>query len=540
MKTLLSLFALMISTQFALANEAGFDGLQNDITPQDEALAEDYMHQGVADRTFYDLCGGTADEDVSGSDRRANRKADEYDVSKDGYVNSDLCTAEHGARTKSGQFFEAMLPAVTKAYAIIGIAPSLIGNNPDAGKLKQKDGSEAKQDICKFIPLVGEGVNSAQQQISNSNTQQNFEAAQPQFRQRAAFEALIDSHETSKTAATMQSVVYGSTAACYGVYAATGTAWAEGNMLILKIGAASLISFFYGKKAVAHKRRAEAIQKLIDKFPKNGDCNPVTETTCFCNEISSYETDPANYKKYCVPDQMAGAKQNGPGAYVCADAKGKVDPSCECEKTNSCIDKTLKMAALDLGFPPTMLKDPLASLKPLSAGFGAGTLGASDSRNRNIAKKLMNQYKPKKPINLSPAQLKLAKQMNKMGIPKALAARMASMPTGSNTSLPAGLADISGGNFGKTAIANLRKPKPKFQKGGSVAKKSSRSSNPFGKFGKRGGGSRGGIQIDGSYAKKATLAAEIHSNTDVSIFRVISNRYQRTGWKQFPDAFEAQ
>lgn len=495
---------LILTCTLAFASEEAFQ------TEDQERLADDYIHQGLADRTYFENCSSNGDTDG------------------DGYRDADLCNNSDSAFiSKDMQMVEALVPVVAQAYSMIGMA---------GGGLKKKDSGKDQKDFCKFIPFVGEQVNTALNMFANSQTQQNYNNTQPQYRQKAAFEALKQTHKDKEKASWMQTGVWGSTAGCYVAYGSTGSAWDA--TLIAKIAASTVIGTFYGFKADAHKKRAEAIGELMKKFPENGKCNPIDQTMCFCSEISSYETDPASYKKYCLPAEMSGRYQNGPDAMICADMNGKVDPSCECEKTNTCLDRKLKTAALDLGFPPTVMKDPLASLKPLSKGFGTGNLNGSNERNRAIARKIMDKYKPKKPIKLSAEQKKLARAAQKLGLPAAVAAEFAANSV-RNPPVPPALANIGGSSFQRQLSKSMRKkPKEGYKRGGSVAKKRRSKSNPFGRFKKR-GGSRGGIEIDGgSYAEKARLAAEIHGNSEVSIFKVISNRYQRTGWKQFPEAFE--
>ena len=61
-------------------------------------------------------------------------------------------------------------------------------------------------------------------------------------------------------------------------------------------------------KVKRHKLYAKEVQKIIDELPeKKGDCNPHTDTMCFCNEPTSQAQDPTNFMRYCVPKQYAKA-----------------------------------------------------------------------------------------------------------------------------------------------------------------------------------------------------------------------------------------
>jgi len=532
---ILFLNLLLLSLSSSYAQEAAFDGT-TPLTPEEEAQAEDYIHQGLADKQFFENC--TAE----------NRK-------ENGEKFSDLCAGTQAFDPDkkflgvNSQLLEAMIPAVSQAYtAIMALPIKGRGGNEGAGKIhtqnknNPEEKGDDKDDWCKYIPVAGEAVNIAYTQILNSKTQENYGAAKPAAKQKASFEALARTHKDQRTASQMQMGVYGATGACY-VSMLFGKTFVPTKQsrtsLIIKAGAATVMTTFYALKAKAHKERAKLLTELANGLPGAGECNPFTETTCFCNEETSFSHDPANFQKFCMPQELV-ARNKDNTAYVCADKNGKADPTCACDASNSCIDSTIKAGAIDFGIAPTMMRDPLASLRPLSKGFGSGDLNGSNARNRALTNKALKGFKSDGPINLNSDQKKLAKDFAKLGIPMSVAALMAKQSSGSAGSLPSGLAGLGGDDSDlaqKMGLSAYKAPlKNAFKKGGSEGKKSSTAMNPFGSF-KKSSTNNGGIEIDGKYASKATLAAEIHNNTDVSIFRVISNRYQRTGWKQFPEAF---
>lgn len=504
---------LLVFVSSSFAQEGAFN--QTDFTEEELNTADNYIHEGLAQREYLEACNQ--------EDREANGER---------FV--DLCVQDRYAFGGDWQFLEALVPQVTELYsATLGMT----GGKMDVTNKKTGETSE-KSDFCKWIPMVGEATNIAYTQIQQTKTQQNFDTSEPQSRQKAAFEALAKTHKDAKTASWMQVGVYGASGACYGAMLFPPNIPTNQGEIIAKVGASALIATFYGLKAKAHEKRAELLEALAEKMPGVGDCNPITDNLCFCNEESSFATDPANYQKYCMPEELVSNNSNN-DAYVCADKNGNADPTCACDASNSCIDHVIKGGALDFGIAPTMMKDPLAALRPLNKGFGTGSISAANKRNRALADHVMKKYKPDRPINLNSAEKKLAGQIHKLGIPKAVAATMAKQASRNNKgSAPASIANFDPSAMEKkyAATATKRAMKPKFEKGKSAGKSARSSSNPFGKFKNRGG--KGGVEIDGGYAEKARLAAEIHNNPGASIFQVISNRYQLSGWKQFPDAFE--
>lgn len=517
----LKIICLLIFTTAAFADESVFDGLDNSLTPDDEREADEYIHQGMADRTEIELCS---------PEKREEHK--------------DLCAQGNYARDEDSKNWlginerklEVMMPIVAGLYSNVLAMPGLDTISMKPGEDGKK---EQKQDNCRIVAMVGEKANILFQTLQNASTQQTFQQTQPQARQVASFEALARTHRNQRTASQVQMGVFYGTAACYAAYMATGAAWDAKN--IAKLGAAAVIGDFYRLKAKAHKERADLLDKLASQMPQAGDCNPHTRTTCFCAEETSFSHDPTNFQRYCVPPELVARNQNN-DAYVCIDKNGNADATCACDASNSCIDHTFKTGALELGISPNIMKDPLAGLKPISKGFGTGNLNGAANRNRALANNMLKKYKPTEKRNLSDSQKKFAKDLVGLGIPAAVAAEMAALQTGRGGNLPASLASTPGdGSLAKKL--GIKAPtrealNKRYQKGGRVATRSRGNDNPFGKFNKR-SGNQGGVEIDGQYAQKATLAAEIHNNPGASIFQVISNRYQLSGWKQFPEAFQA-
>lgn len=539
---------LVLLSLSAFAQEAAFDTTR-ELTLEEEQASENYIHQGIATKKQQELCSGEGKF-------------------------KDICTEERFAFS-GGAFrtIEAMLPVVTRAYTMImavsggtlkGPVTDANGNQiydvqttaPDGTVTNAQqavpegqtppEGAEPatkeKTDFCRFIPVAGEALNIAMAVSDNNVTQRNLENSKPEARQAASFYALAQNHKDQAKASKMQMGVWGATAGCYTALLATSYISGDASVY-LKIGGSTLITLFYMKKAKAHKERAKLLENMAKELPQAGDCNPFTATTCFCNEDSSFATDPNNFNKFCVPKPLVARNQNNDASF-CVDSQQKVDENCDCAAQGTCIDRVLRGGGLDFGINPIALKNPLAGLAPLSSGRGIGNLDAITGRNLAAAQKALKEFKPSSNIDLNDSQKKLASSFNKSGLPKGVSALLAKRSSGLKLgALPSGFTGTpaaiiteptvsSGTNIAKTAG---------YESGQSagVARKSSLNNNPFARFKKKGSSNNGsGIEIE-DYATKAQLEAEIIKNTDVSIFKVISNRYQVSAWREFGAAFEA-
>lgn len=517
-----------------LGQEAAFDGTQ-ELTLDEEQASETYIHQGVASTTNAELCENGA-EGIQ-----------------------DICTDTNAFSGGLGRTLEALIPAVTKAYTLIMTATGSklkknksengepVYKKPEGGettKLKEagenpKRATDEKTDYCQYIAVAGETLSMAMSQMQNQQTQQNYEASKPEARQAAAFYSLAKNHKDQAKASKIQMGVWGATGGCYAALLATGAVSGD-FQLYAKAGGAALIAVFYKKKADAHKKRARLLEEMAKKLPQAGDCNPYTQTTCFCNEETSFAADQANYMKFCVPEPLM-ARNKFNDAVTCVDAKRANDPNCNCVAQNNCIDRVLKTGALNFGVPPTLMRDPLAGLKPLSEGFGTGDLDNVTNRNLAAVNKALEGYKPTNIGDLTNAQKEIAKTISENGIPGAVAATIAKR--GGSGSLPSSFSSgLAGGDLMAAVPTNGLTGNSKknnssgYQSGNSVRSKNRSSSGPFLGRNQRSKTNKGGVDIDDQYAVRAQREAEIVKDPGVNIFQVINNRYQSSAWRQFPEA----
>ncbi len=553
MKVILSatLFTLSLAIS-SYANEGAFDETKP-LTDEEAAASETYIHQGKVQETYNKMC---YDEN--------NVLKEECNQSNESAFKSDSTAAK----------VEAMMPAVTKVYTMItGLGGQMQYIQKENGSpiLKNKEGTISKdesgayvdkggntvsqsdidkgdykqqtkdgQDYCAMIPMVTETAATFYQQTKNQQTEQNLTQTEgTQVQQAASFYAMAKVHKDRSKSAKMQMAGWGSTAACYAAMMATSTITANFGS-VAKTGGAVLLTSFYGLKSKAHLERAALLEKMAEELPSAGDCNPHTETTCFCNEDSSIATDLLNYQKYCVPQNFHAETAD---SFVCMTEGMTPDPACDCKNTGTCINAKFASIGAKIGLDPSVMNNPLSGITPLSSGFGTAGVDAITDKNLAFAKKTINENAPTDipNISLTDKQKSLAKDMAKMGVPKLAVVPIVSAK--SSGGLPASLSGGALGSGSASRNSSLNKAMAAVKKAsfssGSSAKtsrsKSSNSFNPYSKYGKK-NSNRGAKGVDIiNFAQKAQREATINKDTSKPIFDIITNRYKTTAWREFKD-----
>lgn len=497
------ILAILLSFMFLLSPALGFESAFDEgktLSPEDEQAAKDYIHKGKTQKKYDEMC----------------------DEGRGGY--SDICTNNRTAFEEGSSMakLEQLMPVVLKAYSLIMSFTQLKG-------AKGEDGSdgENKPDYCAMLAGAGEAAGSLYMQTKNQTDKNNFQNTPSQTKQAASFYTLAKAQKNMAKTSKVQAGTWAAVGACYGVMLATKSISGDWKVYA-KLAASVLIAGFYLKKAKAHKERAKILEQMAKDLPQKGDCNPFTDTTCFCYEDSSASSDPTNYQKFCIPRPLLARSKNN-DAFVCADKDGKADLECKCKKTDSCIDKTLKVGAIKLGANPTLLKDPLASLRPISQGLGTGNLAEPTRRNLAFANSKLKEFKEpadlKNKIKLNKDQVALAKTIAKTGIPNGLAAAIAAQKPGA---IPASLNNNlkSGNLLGDDGKRNAFKNKNKFVRGKNAPTKRSSKSNSRRR--KRRSKKSNASILD--FAEKAAREAEIVKDSSKGIFDIISYRYKMSAW----------
>lgn len=518
--TVIALFSITTFSQTSggvtQTDDQKYDGMKtNNLTDEDYNNAQNFHHEGLANKVLQEGCENS-----------------EY---------KDLCSEKQKAFKNNNNVIEDLIPAVSKMYGTLG----LVG----AGKIKTditkaEDGSKSnkeKTDLCRFIPVAVElAVAGIQQANSNSVRQSYVDDEKKRTNQREMILATAFAHKSRKTTAKIQAVGYTSTAACYAAYAIW--AGATGADTIIK-GAASVgLAAFYTIKAKHHNGRKKAIEEIANQLPVIGDCNAATQTNCFCNEESSKTMYPAEYQRFCLPDEYKNSLANNP--ISCVDANGQVDHACNCNKTNSCLNDRLSKVNPNLTGPAAILwKESMKGFDLINSGnFDEGKLDAYSNGNKALLDKTLTQLddKIKMPkLSLSENDKKLASNINQAGVPK----RAAAMMTQSPSQTPPGLNGVKA-----PTIASIKKElkksgitfenyapgrkKIKIHSGATTG--NAPKANPYAKFlnmDEKKNAPSASIEFI-EYTKQAQREAEIVQRPETSIFKILSHRYKTTGHKK--------
>lgn len=515
------------------------------LTDQEQSEANNYFHQGIAGEYLEKECG------------KLNKE----------FRTQLGCNDETGApgqvfRGSVGGVLEEMIP---RLYGMIGVVAAAsgggtimmkTGTNPAVPEVPAGEGGvpaaqpavpetdkiEARKDVCIFIPMAGEAISQVSQKISETNIQQQMADKQTQNsladQQKESLYAVANVHKARAKTASMQAAVFAATAACYVAYVAKGAVLSgkEGAMTAVKIGAAGLVSYIYFEKAKRHKSYAEAVRKVAKGLPGDGDCNPHTQTQCFCGESTSQKVDPTNFAKVCVPPQLADNGNASPNAIPCSTIQGGravVDMQCSCKRNNSCLNGQLSARAASIDFGGINMADPLRLLNEMNGEFDQEKIepiiGSINARNKNALSKMPIGNIPS--VSLDNKNRALAKELNRVGLP----ARAAAFGAGSN------IAPVNPSAVSSNSLANLPsldgvssgKSRTGTTYNSSSSGSSSRRANKTIAMPLPGGkAKREAVQIE-TFAEQALAQAEITKDTSVGIFDLISNRYRRSAWNKF-------
>lgn len=498
------------------------------LTDQELQLSQQYLHQGLSNDVMKQNCTGDM---------------------------ASVCNGNEGKHKFMGMD-PNMVKAVAQAYAMFGaIAGDSLGSISKGDKAMQADKKAAEEakakgespdkvdskanDYCKFIPTATEGIATAMQAIKTKELGEdigNGDTAQKDYLLKAA-----KSHDSRAKMAQIQAAGWWGGAACYATNAGLGNfAW-DKNLLI-KMGAATLLGAFYQSEVSANKEYAEKTRKIADMLPNKGDCNPITDNLCYCSQPST-ENDPTYCAKGLHKKSLAASSYR----VACTTDTLAIDPSCNCEKTNTCFDNYLEVqseGALELG-GLGYSSSPYKSIRSLARGeLVGGTLNSSSyDSTMAIAKKGLRELASKIPLDNSPLtkdQKGIADAIASKGVPASVAALMAqNQPSSSATN--AAMAKLQGSSGAGLKLASVA------PRGSNIVDFS--GGNGLGTAGRKNEGGNGAEDILAKlkpgaakaapnskileFAQKAEARAQqanqIRKDNNTPLFEIISMRYQTSG-----------
>lgn len=316
------------------------------------------------------------------------------------------------------------------------------------------------------------------------------------------------------------------------------------------------------------QNRIDALTKIRDDFVASGgaglamckddDREDSSKPHCFCyTEDGNFDDSKRKLticKQLAVKFDLKQAKKYGwkhgamDNVKVCVDEGNNLDTFCKCKskksksgKGNACTKISSRLNISGLGGNSWLkgLSAPADSL--LNGNLDGSQLDTSDLNNKAMAlqKKLKKMEKdPKyskamKKINDTGLKLQQAhKSWFKKSFPNGAPRSLASKSLGSSAPIPTSAKDVI-----KAAEKNVAKSNEvKYKDGGKLgAAKKSEDSLDFG-WGDE--GAKGGVKIDDIAKvmdKNYAIKGDINKNPSHDIFKILSNRYQRSGLRRLFD-----
>ena len=513
------------------------------LNDQEKITSENYLHQGLSEKLYQEEC-------------EKNRDACEG-IEAHTFSSAGDATVEVAAKMYA-MFMGSAAPKIKIAEGAENTAASPAADNQTstetpaeaskdntAGTQKQTDGQTKEkdnevEDYCKYGAMATETLAMAHQTVTQQSIN-SFSVPQDSAQKEFLYQA-ARSHKARAQSAGIQEKGWGATTACYAAMVAYGGF--KGNLgttaksVSWRLGASAFLTYYFNKKRKKQEAYEKVVKSIADRLPGKGDCNPITERNCFCEESTSRQKDPANYTTYCLPPAYQRSYTNQPFETTsCLSASMKEDDECKCLTTNNCFDQTYSSMTVDLPYGHVIGPQTVQPVGELSRGkYDQGALervtGQKLAAAKNLLKKIDSDLIP--PESLSKAQLQEVEELTKAGVPLNLARTLAAHPTNSNAL--AGAANKIGtmGPGSNSAEENARGP----SSSAYYSSNEERPSTPNNRNGedlsylKKLGQNNNEGPLSGKIVKFAETAmkdADIHQNKELSLFEIINYRYQFSG-----------
>ena len=562
-----SVFSLFLPSPLFSQDSSGD---QHNITDADRDLSRNYIHQLKGQRLINEGCLAGGNPDVSLSELKKPTKEMEA-------LANELCGGQ--AKGKAFGLDEQTLKMVSKMWTlVIGAGgggsgfrmknlkdeankataelesakeagmdtEQLQGHADQASNRYEKHGENKKTDYCRYIPIGTESLATFQQATTNTHIVEHTHLHDaPQYAQIMRVARHYDARSAN---AKILTAGWGATAGCYATMMATSGGLMElspskGWSNYLKLGASAFMAVYYGKMIGIHGNRAEHMRKIAKALPKRGDCNPITDRNCFCTEPAS-KGDP-QYLKYCghfglvpkgAPDDKRNKVRQG-----CIDADAKADEKCHCIAQDNCLNDGFNVLFKGANLPETVSSSFLGDIKKLSQGNAQSSMAKMVSTGKKHAANALNFFK--KHVDKIPTDRPLSQNerdematLQSLGLPRLVARALAlhrpsqleqeaarkyldsSYKKKSNRLVKKGTGRTIGGYSGGEGLR--------------ARKKRAREDmdNPFSKLLKKQNGKRPNVKVL-HYAEKSQQMTGVHHSSDISLFEIISRRYQISGWE---------
>jgi hypothetical protein len=357
--------------------------------------------------------------------------------------------------------------------------------------------------------------------------------------QKESLEKIKRTHEERAKTTKIQETGWGVTAGCYIAMAVYGSwqfdAKSTAKSVGLKLAASAFLWDYFKEVRKEQENRAKKVQSLIDKLPTTGECNPVSERNCFCNEQSSQQ-DPL-YSKYCLPQAFRKHIAASANSISCLDNQMKDDPKCSCVATKTCYDEKFSKMLHKIPNSQAIASQILPAYKNLTNGqLKAGDLqglnGSTNSAVRKNLAKLSNKLSLTKK-GLNSKQSNMAKLLSEK-MPKAFARELAlsKLSPKVNAKVAAFKSNLlSPSRLGSQTISKSNVLR--FGRGKGLNKKTKRKKSVnFGLMKKFKKNEKKNAKVM-RFSERATRSAQISKRRENNIFDIISRRYKVTSWPLF-------
>lgn len=491
-----------------LSNGGSSTTSPTNLTDQEKQLSQNYVHQGMANRIIQEKCVGEMQQACQGAE-----------------VDHKIMGMSPGLMKAASQAYATM--GAMGDFMSLSAKPSADAAKPAADGAKDGAKKDKADDYCKYIPTLTETV----AMFSQKNTVQGLSNGGETSQKEALLKA-AKSHDNRAEQAQIQSYGWYAGAACYAYGAATS--FAVDTALVVKLSASLLLGTFYKEEAGANKDYADKTRAIADALPGKGTCNPVTENLCYCSQPET-QNDPT----YCKAQIAA---RNAPSAFTrvaCTNSNLQPDPSCACEKNNTCFDRFLQnqgAASLQIGMGSGT--SPFQSVASIAHGrLENGVLnGTAANGLAAIAKRALSDFSSKVPAGgmLNPAQKAVADAIASKGIPSD-AARLMALNSPSQSAINQAMAKVQGLGAVPTQLASYSPGKNgvvDFSGGnglGIAGRRNEKKGDDFlAKFAPGAKGAANNAKVM-EFAQRAEARAAQITKSDRPIFEIISLRYQTSG-----------
>ncbi len=497
-------------------------GVEQGYTDEEKKIVDHYYHTGKAQRIIKEECEKDP-ELCSTSDVKRNMLAETAAKMYGMVIQGMGGKIDYGTKTPDSKGGAGKSSEATSS------------KDGAKGKGEKNEGT----DYCAYGAMAVETVAMSTQKQKDDNLM-NLPMSE-ENKQKELLEKIKRTHEERAETTKIQEIGWGATSACYvalmGYGAMTGSAGTTAKSVGLRLGASVFLYDYFKKIRKAQEARARKVQELIDKLPHTGDCNPVSERNCFCNEETS-KADPL-YAKYCLPEAFQEYLNQNATRISCLDDKMKEDPECNCLATDTCYDKEFSSMIHKIPTATAVAPQATEAYKNISQGrLEEGDLSGVGQLQQGAVKRELNKINKllKAPTNSDNEQMsEILSTTLPANLAKSLAnAKLSSRGKSAAKKFRSHVASLNPNSYtgqGRNRIKVLR------FSGGNGLNKSRRKtkrqkSSAFNRFKKK--RKKSGVKVL-RFSERATKRAQIIRRKDTPIFDIISRRYKLSGWPIFLD-----